>query len=254
MRKLVERDFFKIDQSNAKSFSLINKKINELSKMKPLVAFFWKLILAPIWALFVKTLPKVTIKNVNKKVHSFSTNTDVDRYCIRSKWPFIYYSLARVIILDENRISKSGKEFKVLRNEINKARNLGYQIHLLQDSDGIDFLGQVHLKYRGRNWERDYLKNRGLEGIKLVVGVAKNLNLEIVGVSAIWISGSYASNFYYYGVEKRHVRWILPEALIEAAFNLGVEVFQTDNLMDISAKTDVFQKALGHKTVRLSMK
>jgi hypothetical protein len=253
VRKLREGDFFKLDDEETKPFSWINKKINELSKIKPLVAFFWKLILAPIWLLFVKTLPKVTIKNVNKKVHSFSINTDVDRYCIRSKWPFIYYSLARVIILDENRISRRGKKFKVLRNEINKARNLGYQIHLLHDGDGIDFLRQVHLRYRGGNFARDYLKQGDLEGSKLVVGVARNIHQELVGVSAIWISGSYASNFYYYGVEKQHIRWMLPETLIEAAFNLGVEVFQTDNLMDISAKTDVFQKALGYKTVRLRM-
>ena len=254
MRKLTESDFFRLDGTETKPFSVINKKINELSRMKPHVAFIYKLLLAPVWLTFVSTLPKVIVKNVNKKVHSFSMNGALDRYCLRSKSPFIYYSLSRVILLNEERIRRRGREFKVVRNEINKAEKMGYQTLLLQDSDGIDILENFHLRYRGRNWESDYLKDRELEGIKLVVAVARNIHQELVGISAMYISGSYASNFYYYSVEKQYVRWMLSEALIEAAFNLGVEVLQTDNLMDVSKKASVFQKDLGYETVRLRMK
>lgn len=48
------------------------------------------------------------------------------------------------------------------------------------------------------------------------------------------------------------MRWLVTESLIEDAFKQGVSIFHTDNLLDVSSGTYIFQKAMGYETVRLS--
>ena len=244
-------DFLRLDSREDRPCSPFNKKINELSRMHPLIAFTWKFVLAPIWLLFVLSRPRIVIKNVNREIFKVSRIGNFSPFCLRSKSQFIHYSLSRVITLDIKRIRRQGKEFKVLRNELNKAEKNGYTIDWFEGSDGVDFLEDMNSRYRERDWRGEYLKDPDPGNIHLIVGAAKNQKNEIVGVSAIWISGPYTSHFYYFGLEKHSIRWILTEKLIERAFNSGATVFHTDNLMDVTSGSYIFQKALGYQTVRL---
>ena len=211
----------------------------------------WKLLLAPIWFSHVVSRRKIKVRNINQRIHSFRKSSSYDPFCLRSKFPFIHNSLARVIILNEARINRAGSDWKVLRNELNKAIKIGYTTTLHVDAEAVSLLDELFLKHQVRNFRNESGFSGDFEDLHLIVCVGRNKEDDIVAVSAAWVSTSYAVLFYYFSIEKRQIRWLVNEELIQAAYKRGVRVFQTDNLMDTSTGSYIYQQKCGYQTVRL---
>jgi hypothetical protein len=219
--------------------------------MPVLAAIFWKLLLAPFWIVHVITRPKIRVKQVNPKIHFFRISSSYDPFCLRARFPFIFNSLARVIELTETRINRAGSDWQVLRNELSKASKLGYSTKLYEDEAAISLLDELYLKHKERNFRNESGFSGDLEAMHLIVCAGRNKEEEVVAVSAAWVSESYAVMFYYFSTEKRQIRWLVNENLIQTTYKRGVRIFQTDNLMDTSTGSYIFQKKFGYRTVRL---
>jgi hypothetical protein len=188
---------------------------------------------------------------VNPRIHFFRKSSSIDTFFLRTRIKFIFYSLARVIVLNETRINRTGPDWQILRNELNKARALGYRTKLYEDEAAISLLDELFLKYQRRDFRNESGFSGNLEGVHLIVCVGINKEGNIAVVSAAWVSESYARLFYYFSTEKHHIRWLVTEELIQTAYKLGVRIFQTDNLLDTSTGSYIFQQKCGYKTVRL---
>jgi hypothetical protein len=254
IRKLTNEDFLRIDKAGTEFHSFVHKKINQLFKINPIFGLFWKLFFAPRWIIFSYRQPKIIIKNTNYKIHRFLVKFPNGPFCIRARVPFVYYSLSRIVYLDRARISKHGEKYRKLRGEINKAERNGFNCEIFQNSEAIKVLDEMHQKSGFRNWRDVTRIQDNFDSVNLVVGACMNQKLDIVAVSAVWLSGTYSFNFYYYATEKKYVRWLLTERLIEDMFCRDVLVFHTDNLMDLSVGSYAFQKNLGYETVRLKFR
>jgi hypothetical protein len=251
---LSDQFFLRIDKKDVKVESILQKKLTELSIMNPINSFFWKLILSPLYFLYSFRVPKLELKGVTSEIRALRISKMVSPLCIRTRFLFIFDSLARVIILDEKRIHKRGQRFQILRNEINKAKNLMYTTEVFQGESAIDILDSYCLKGKGRNWRNESRYMIGEDECNLFVCAGFNMNKEIIAVNATLVSNSYAYMFFYSGKEKRNIRWLITERIIEYAFSKGVFIFHTDNLLDVSTGSYIFQKALGYETVRLRFK
>jgi len=251
MRCLSDHDFTRLDYRSLETFSGIQRKVNELSHMNVLVALMWKLLLAPPWLSHVVSRPKIKVRNVNQRIHSFRKSSSYDPFCLRTKFPFIFNSLARVIILNETRIQRAGSDWQVLRNELNKAGKIGYTTTLYEDEKAVSLLDELFVKHQRRNFRNESGFAGELEDLRLIVCAGRNKENEIIAVSAAWVSSSYAVLFYYFSTEKRQIRWLVNEELIQAAYRRGVRVFQTDNLLDTSTGSYIYQQKCGYQTMRL---
>ena len=219
--------------------------------MTVLVAFIWKCLLTLPWLLHVLSGPKIGLKNINKKIHFFRKSASSDPFCLRARSPFVFNSLARVILLTERRILRVGSEWRSLRNELNSTRSLGYGVKIYKDYEAVSLLDQLFILHQKRNFRVESGFSGDLEGIGLIVCAGSNSKGEVVAVSAAWVSATYAINFYYFSTENYQIRWLVNEELIQAAYKRGVKVFQTDNLMDTSTGSYIYQKQCGYQTVRL---
>ena len=195
--------------------------------------------------------PKVQVRKVNKKIYSFLKFSIYEPFGLRAKFPFIYNSLARVVILNETRINRAGTDWQVLRNELNKASKLGYTTTLYEDEEAVSLLDELFLKYQGRSFQNESGFSGYLEDMHLIVCAGRNKEDDIIAVSAVWVSTSYAVLIYYFSIEKRQIRWLVNEELIQAAYKRGVRVFHTDNLLDTSTGSYIYQQKCGYETVRL---
>jgi hypothetical protein len=251
---LSDQFFLRIDKKDIKVDSFLQKNLTELSIKNPINSFFWKLILSPLYLLHSFRAPKLELKGVNSEIRVLRINKMVDAFCIRTRFLFVFDSLARVIILDEKRINKRGQRFQILRNEINKAKKLMYTTEVFQGELAMEILDSFYLMGRGRNWRNQSRYIFGKHDCKLFVCAGFNMNKDIIAVNATLVSHSYAYMFFYSGLEKRNIRWMITERMIEYAFSQGVTIFHTDNLLDVSTGSYVFQKAMGYQTVRLRFK
>jgi hypothetical protein len=153
--------------------------------------------------------------------------------------------------LSDTRINKAGSDWQVLRTELNKASKIGYTTTLYEDEEAVSFLDELFLKHQRRNFRNESGFDGDLADLRLIVCAGCNKEDEIVAVSAAWISTSYAVLFYYFSTEKRQIRWLVNEELIQAAYRRGVRVFLTDNLMDTPTGSYIYQRQCGYQTVRL---
>jgi hypothetical protein len=249
-----DKDFLRISNKDDKTSSFLQKKLNNLANMNPIISFFWKLIMSPFYFIHVFRSPKIELKGVNKDIRPLRLNPTVRPLCIRTRFLFIFDSLARVIILDEKRIEKRGQRYQIVRNEINKAKTLGYTTEVFQGELAIDTLDNYFLTGGGRNWRNESRYTISEHEYDLFVCAGFNLDKEIIAVNAALVSNSYAYMFFYSGIEKRNIRWLISERMIEYAYSQGVTNFHTDNLLDVSTGSYVFQKAMGYQTVRLRFK
>jgi hypothetical protein len=142
-------------------------------------------------------------------------------------------------------------QFEVTRYELNKASTIGYTTTLYEDAEAVSLLDELFLKHQVRNFRNESGFSGDLEDLHLFVCAGRNKEDEIVAVSAAWVSTSYAVLFYYFSTEKRQIRWLVNGDLIQAAYKRGVRVFQTDNLMDTSTGSYIFQQKCGYETMRL---
>lgn len=253
MRCLSDHDFTRLDFRSKEAFSGIQRKINELSHMSVLVALMWKLLLAPLWLSHAVSRPKIKVRNVNKRIHSFLKSSVYDPFCIRTIFPFIYNSLARVVILNETRINRAGSDWQVLRNELNKASKLGYTTTLYEDEEAVSLLDELFLNHQRRSFRNESRYSGDLEDMHLIVCAGRNKEDDIIAVSAAWVSASYAILIYYFSIEKLQIRWLVNEELIQAAYKRGVRVFHTDNLLDTPTGSYIYQQKCGYQTVRLRL-
>jgi hypothetical protein len=152
------------------------------------------------------------------------------------------------------RIIKKGQRFQILRNELNKAANLGYTTEIFQGEMAIDVLDRFYLTEGGRNWREVSNFRIGKHDCELFVCVGFNSDKEIIGVNATLVSKSYAYTFFYCGIVKQNIRWLITERLIEYLYRIDISLLHTDNLLDVSTGSYIFQKAMGYKTVRLVFK
>jgi lysylphosphatidylglycerol synthetase-like protein (DUF2156 family) len=172
-------------------------------------------------------------------------------FCLRTQIPIVFDSLARVIILDEQRINKKGQRYQNLRNELNKAIKLGYTTKIFQGDSATAMLDKFYQITKNRNWRNDTRYFCSKNEYNIFACAVFNSKNEIIAMNAVLVSNSYAYVFYYYSIEKKNIRWLLTEHLIEHVYNQGVKVFHTDNLLDVSTGSFVFQEEMGYKTVRL---
>jgi hypothetical protein len=252
MRRLQDRDFLRNDKEGDDYFSFVNKKFNQISEYSFIHSFFWKLLLAPIYFSHSFNQPIVRIANSDKRFLKLRTNKMNSRFSIRTKVLFVFDSLARIIFLDERRVKKSGKSYEVLRNEINKANRLGYSVELFYGRSAKLVLDDFCSKDKLRDWRKELSNSLDYDDFPIICCAGFNQRSEIVAVASILVSSEYAYLHFYSATDKRNVRWLVTENLIEAAFNQGVSIFHTDNLLDVSSGSYIFQKAMGYETARLS--
>jgi hypothetical protein len=251
---LSDKDFLRISNNDVKSTSYLQKKLNDLPKMNSTIAFIWKLILSPFYFVHSVRSPRLDLMEVNKEIRPLRINPAVSPLCIRTRFSFIFDSLARVIRLNEKRLNKRGRRYQTLRNEINKAKSLGYTTEVFRGELAIDILDNYFLTGGGRNWRNESRYIIGEYECDLFVCAGFNLDKKIIAVNAALVSNSYAYMFFYSGIEKRNIRWLISERMIEYAYSQDVTNFHTDNLLDVSTGSYVFQKAMGYETVRLRFK
>jgi len=254
LRRLSERDFLRLDKPEIVPFSYLQTIINELASMHPVRALVCKVLLSPLWFTFSYSLPLIRVKEVDARIRKLRNNSWKNKLCIRSQVPFVFDSLARVIVLDEQRVDKRGHNYKVLRNELNKSLNRGYKTEIFQGQVAMKILDDFSSSRGRRNWRNETRLDLAVGDIRLAVCAGFNSSGEIISVGAMWVSQSYAYLFFYDSVEKLQIRWLLIESLIEFAYGVGVILFHTDNLMDTSTGSYVFQNSLGYTTARLSFR
>jgi hypothetical protein len=251
MRKLQDKDFLRNDKENYSYISFINRKLNQLKDLNHMHAFFWKLLLTPVYFFYSGKKHVVRVKNVDRKFLRLRINKTASGFCLRTKTLFVFDSLARIIILSEERVSKYGKKYNNVRNEVNKANKLGYSVELFKGRSAELLLDNFCSKTKLRDWRKELSNSLNHDDLPIICCAAFNQRLEIVAVGSILVSSNYAYMHFYSATEKQNVRWLVTESLIETAFEQGIFIFHTDNLLDVSNGSYVFQKAMGYETVRL---
>jgi hypothetical protein len=251
MRKLNDKDFLRNDKESYIYVSFVNKKLNQLKELNHIHAFFWKLLLTPLYFYYSSKKPVVRVQNLDRKFMRLRINKMVSKFSLRTKTLFGFDSLARIIVLSEKRIIKSGKKYKNLRNEINKANKLGYSVELFGGRSAELILDDFCSKIKFRDWRKELSNSIDHDELHIICCAAFNQRLEIVAVGSILVSSNYAYMQFYAATEKQNVRWLVMENLIETAFKQGVFIFHTDNLLDVSNGSYIFQKEMGYETVRL---
>ena len=249
--KISDKDFLRIDNLEFNNSSYVQKKLNELAEKSIISGLFWKILISPIFFIHSFRQPKLKLFQVNKEIRRFRSNKKTNSFCVRTKIPFVFDCLARVVILDKKRITKQGQRYQILRNEINKAKKLGYTTEISQGESAEAMLDKFYQVAKKRNWRDESRYIIGKSKCNLFVCTGFNQDKEIIAINASLVSNSYAYMFYYCGIEQKNIRWLLSERAIEYAYNKGVHIFHTDNLLDVSTGSFIFQKALGYKTVRL---
>jgi hypothetical protein len=192
-----DRDFLRIDKKDYHSSSFLQKKINEISKMNLLVSLFWRLIISPCYFIYSRSVPRIVLNGVSKDIRKLRFGNNISPFCFRIRFSFIFYSLARVIVLDDMRISKKGQMFLTLRNELNKAEKLGYSTEIFQGEMAIALLDRFCLTGVVRNWREVSNFRIGKHDCELFVCVGFNSDKEVIGVNTTLVSKSYAYNIFY---------------------------------------------------------
>ena len=251
MRRLSDRDFLRLDRLEVASFSFFHKLLNQLVTMHPARALLCKVLISPVWFTYSFRQPLVLVNKVDPRIRKLRINSTENNLSVRSQVPFIFDSLARVIILNERRVDKRGRTYSVLRNELHKGSKLGFSCAIFEGPSATKVLDDFYTTSGRRNWRNETRFDKVAEGIRLVASAGLNSSGDIIAVGAMWVSGSYAYVFYYNAVEKLNIRWLVTERLVEFGYSAGVKVFHTDNLMDVSTGSYIFQKSLGYSTVRL---
>jgi hypothetical protein len=117
--------------------------------------------------------------------------------------------LARVVVLTEARILRTGNGLKTLRNEINSSKRLGYVTKIYEGFDAVSILDSLFLKHKKRNFRTESGFTGEFEGIDLVVCAGSDEMNQVIAISAVWVSATYAVIFYYFSIEKCNIRWIV---------------------------------------------
>jgi hypothetical protein len=249
-----EIDFLRIDKKYDMPNSFLHKKINELPNMNLPASIFWKLIIFPCYLIHSWSAPKITLNAISKDIRTLRIRKNFRPLPLRVRFSLVFYSLARVIVLDERRVNKVGNGYQILRNEINKSIKLGYTTEIYQGEIALEMLDRYCTTVSTRNW-RDESKFRIRQyNCDVFVCVGFNSNKEIIAINATLVSNSYANTFFYSAIVKKNIRWLVTERLIEYAYSKGILLLHTDNLLDVSTGSYTFQKAMGYETVRLRFK
>ena len=249
-----DEDFLRIDKKGYKPTSFLQKKLNELPTINPVIAFYLKLILFPAYLIYSRSLPIVKATKISKQIRSLRYSNQFSALCLRTRLFFVFDLMSRVVILDEKRINKRGQTYQNLRNEINKCKALGYTSEIVLGEMAIELLDNYCLTRAGRNWRNETRYSSGKYDCNIFACVGFNSDKEISALNAVIFTGPYAYMFFYSGLVKENIRWLITEHAIEFAYNQGVSIFHTDNLLDVSIGSYIFQKEMGYKTVRLKFK
>lgn len=218
------------------------------------VSLLCKALILPFYLMKIAVTDAISIPEARNLLRYGNFPTEDIASSIYVKSDLFKLSLQRLLILDLERISRSGNSFHIVRQKLNVARKTGYTNSIVTGESAKEMLN-VFVKSRG--WKQpctDVFNFPAIASdIEVIAACVWSADNTLISMSAAIYTQRYAKNFLCLSLIRGESRWVAMETLIDELFRRGVTFLHSDGLVGLDSGNFYFQEKLKYRTYSIKI-